>query len=314
MTGLVVYRQIPDYEVIVDRSSFSVYSLLDGSKRNWTSTPIPIFDDIASGSLRIVAGYAHKWSVDLVVSCGRVDRPLGGPFLEIWRVSPWRVRRRAPIEVGMEGLEVKRGYVQAPTPETSGLVVFSLSMTLPATTVTYEVSVDPVNGEVKGVAAGGEKRKVYDVFISYKRDDHAGTRPSAPELVAEELSHDFEVWFDRQEIGSDFKHEIQEGIDQSRTFLVFYTDHTPEESDSDGRLVGPMNQRRELDKIVSAVKGNEDSRRIFTYYMGSHQDSPLPEEYSHERWHVMYSSRVSLKELVQKVKMHLHALAAGESR
>jgi hypothetical protein len=295
-----IFKDIPGYEIHVGEADFAIHSIRDNVRRAWTPEPITITGDIAPGSLRILTGCAHKWSLDLVVSFGTTEYP-HADFTEVWRVSPWRVRRRTPVS---DDIEFTGGSVRAG----GDSIKFALESPMPNGTAIYEVTVNPVNGAVREVGKLHERPNVYDIFISYKRKDHKAPRPSVPEQVARELAREFTVWVDQQRVETDYWDEIREGIEHSRTFLVFYTDHTREESAGDAHLDTAMDQGRELDEIVALVGESRNSktpRKLFTYYMGSHQDEPLPEEYARERWHVMYSSHVDVKQLIRTVKKHL---------
>ncbi len=60
--------------------------------RPWSDGEIALPDDVESSSVRILAAAAHEWSVDLVVQFKRREEyPVR---TELWRTSPWRIRRR----------------------------------------------------------------------------------------------------------------------------------------------------------------------------------------------------------------------------
>lgn len=201
--------------------------------RPWSDGEIALPDDVESSSVRILAAAAHEWSVDLVVQFKRREEyPVR---TELWRTSPWRIRRRVPLDV--QGV-LKYAHF-ASVDETRGRLV--LEQSTRRQVIFHEALVDLRTLAVQMDPPQAQPRRP-DLFLSYKDID---TRPIADILVRNLRQSGMDVWFAPDEITGDFREAIDAGIINSRHFVALLSVHSfvgrnPEQIDEIERMAKPV--------------------------------------------------------------------------
>jgi hypothetical protein len=272
----------------------------------WSHGAVPYPDEVDPDSVKIHAAAASEWSVDVLVEFSELGDKFEQPQLQVWRVSPWRVRRATDVlkPTGSIRLAGPVTIESDPASAPLGSVVFPLEDVRPETTTPVSVHVSLLDGSVLDMETAEPKDTLYDLLISYKSIDHPGP-DSLPERFVKSLS-DLRIWMDKSVIASDFLEEINRGIERSRAFLILWTDHTPDDKGRVGRFGDPViNQSREIDLIFSHVKTRK--KPVFLCYLGSGNPdlNQFPQLKSHQ--HVM---NVPPKEVASKIRQFLTDQAA----
>lgn len=314
-----VVSEPPTRRVSWDESGITIKAIPRTWERNphfegwpWTLAPIRlpnrVYRDMERGysdSFTVHAAVALEWSVDLLVEF-RPSR-LGEPRVEIWRLSPSRVRSFSEVRtdagehVGVTSCKPPSINVPSKGSDAWPRVLFEFSNRKPTGTTVYSVAVNSKDGSVERVTEKHEAL-VYELFISYKSGDSL----KLAEDIAKALECDFSIWFDKQALQtSDYREKLDYGIHHSDCFLILWSEKTWDEAgamDTNDEQV--INQAWEVTRIVKHVRNNNE-KQIFTYHISGQAPD---EEYVDQHRHILAPPGISDMDLVEIVRDHIKEL------